>query len=246
MKEYVKIIRLFCISLCFYMPVLQADDIKIGISYYNPPFIFNTKQGLDIDLMNVICQKINRKCTFLQMKYTDLFSSLKSREIELAIGALSITDEKKSDFYFSLPYMLNSGQFLIDNKDNIKSIDDLAGQKVGVFRGDKNGALYYDYLVNTYGNQFQIISYDNANQLIADFQNNTLQALFVNQDSARYWVYTSFGKLKTLGVPVVLGDGIAIAALPENKDLVQQINKVLQELETNGDYLRLYKTYIQD
>lgn len=244
MKDYGKMIRLLCICFCFYIPALYAD-IKIGISYYNPPFIFNAKQGLDIDLMNEICQKIKTPCSFVQMKYTDLFLSLKNKQIDLAIGALSITEEKKSDFYFSLPYMLNKAQFLIDNKENINSIDDLAGQKVGVFRGDKNGALYYDYLVNTYGNQFQVTSYDNANQLIADFQNNTLQGLFINEDSARYWVQTSLGKLKTIGTPVVLGEGIAIVALPENKDLVQQINKVLQDMEANGDYLRLYKTYIQ-
>lgn len=243
MKEYGRIMRLFCISLCFSISVLHADT-RIGISFYNPPFVFNTEQGLDIDLMNAICQKIHSKCTFVQLKYTDLFAALKNKKIDIAIGALSITDEKLQNFYFSMPYLLNHGQFLIANKDTIKTIADLHGQKVGVFQGDKNGTIYYDYLVANYANKLQIVTYDNTNRLIADFQNNTLEALFINEDAARYWVHNSFGKLKTLGKPVTLGSGLAIVALPENKPLIQQINTALEDMENNGDYLRLYKTYI--
>lgn len=244
MRIYGRIIRAFYACLFLYIPVLHAE-IKIGISYYNPPFVFNTKQGLDIDLMNEICQKTLGQCTFVQLKYADLFSALRNKQIDLAIGALSITDEKLHEFYFSMPYLLNRGQFLIADTNNAKSINDLHGQKVGVFQGDKNGTLYSGYLQSNYANQFQTIPYDNVNKMIADFQNKALDALFVNEDSALYWVHNSFGKLKLLGPPADLGSGLAIVALPENKKLIQQINMVLEEIENNGDYLRLYRTYIQ-
>ncbi|KTC93924.1 transporter substrate-binding domain-containing protein [Legionella cincinnatiensis] len=220
-------------------------EIKIGTIHYYPPFIINKYQGFDIELMNYLCKKIKTKCSFVQMKDTELFKALENRKVNLVVAGIMIPPHSKGNFIFSLPYLSVRAVFIVPNQSSLQQEEDLHGKKVGA-ANDLNGEVFVDYLQTNFHNQLQVKKYDSADALINDLENGSLSAAFVREFYANYWQNNGLANIRVLGQPRAVGNGMAIVALPEERPLIDKINKELQTIENNGDYLKLYKTYFGD
>ena len=196
----------FCLCLCLLVTKLHAD-INVGVVMFYPPFVYNTEQGFDIDLIKKICQHMKTKCTLMPMTFEDLFKALDNRRVDIIIGGLNINNTRLLKYIFSYPYLLNKGQFLTFSHENIKTIDDLKNKKVGVITGSANGDIYYNYLTQKYNDTFKIVPYSQVRTFISDFENGTISSVFIHSIVAHYWVQNSQGALKTLGDPIILGAG---------------------------------------
>lgn len=231
---------LFC--FLFNPPVLYAK-IKVGTVFFYPPFVMSTGDGFDIDLMRTICQGIKETCDIVPMDYTNLFTSLNEGKIDLAIAGISISQNRGTQYLFSLPYMLSKGQFLTLRNSDYTSINDLTGKKVGMIKGEQDGGVINTYLMQTYGNQFQSIPYNDIEDLITALNDGDIAAAFIHRSSALYWKQNGGGQFQLLGDSVSLGQGIGIMALPSQSSLIARINQQLQAMEKDGSYLNLYNTY---
>ncbi|ARB91204.1 transporter substrate-binding domain-containing protein [Legionella longbeachae] len=220
-------------------------EIKIGTVHYFPPFIINKNQGFDIELMNYLCQKIKIKCSFVQMKDSELFKALENRKVNLVMAGIMIPPHSQGNYIFSLPYLPVRAVFIVPAQSNLKQETDLNGKIVGA-ANDLNGEVFVDYLQTNFQNQLQIKKYDSPDTLINDLENGTLSAAFVREFYANYWQNNGLTNIRVLGQPREVGNGMAIVALPEEQALIDKINKELQSIEKNGDYLKLYKTYFGD
>ncbi|WP_019217391.1 type 2 periplasmic-binding domain-containing protein [Legionella tunisiensis] len=85
-----------------------------------------------------------------------LYKRLEEGKVDLAMGGIPISYALKINFIFSLPYMLNKGQFLVLKENPIHSVKGLQGQTVGVLRNILNGGVFYNYHLNHYQKLFQV------------------------------------------------------------------------------------------
>ncbi|MBA2710997.1 MAG: transporter substrate-binding domain-containing protein [Tatlockia sp.] len=218
--------------------------IKIGTEFFFPPFVMSPTNGFDIGLMQSLCQRLEEKCKFSYMSFHELFLALDKGQIDLAVGGIAITLTRLNKYIFSLPYMTSQGQFLILAKSDIQSIADLNGKKVGVIREEEeDGGVAHQYLARKYGNDFEIIKYNNMEDLIAALDSADIPAAFLHRSTNVYWMQHSEEKFKTLGAKVPIGSGFGVMALPANAALIQRINQQLPLMERDNSYLNLYKSY---
>lgn len=232
-------------SLSLLLSVMSCSyaDVRVGVVFFYPPFVMSASQGFDIDFIQTLCQKTNNKCQLSLMPFEQLFLALDTGQIDVAIGGIVISPARMQHYIFTMPYMLSRGQFVVLKDSTVSSLLDLQGQKVGVIAAEQNGGVFYQYLQTNYPNQFQVKQYANLSDIFSALANREIAAVFTHESTAIYWELNGGNLLRSLGKPAVIGEGMGIMALPEKSALIQQFNQQILELENNGGYLNLYRTY---
>src|SRR6266702_1034453 len=92
--------------------------------------------GFDVDLITAVAQRMGLQTNVVTDKFDTIIDDLANKRFDVVISAVSVTPErqKKVDF---VPYF-NAGESLLvqkGNPKNIKSLDALCGQNVGVQDG---------------------------------------------------------------------------------------------------------------
>lgn len=235
--------KILLIALSLLLSPLCNATINIGTLMFKPPYIVSPGNGFDIDMARQICKRLQEECKFMPMGMDALYDKLQNGKIDLAMGGIPISYALKIQFIFSLPYMLSKAQLLVLKNSKLNSLSDLKGKTVGVLKNRFNGGVFDVYLRKNYQKLFQIQLYDSVEHIMSDLNDKKISAAFLDRSSVNYWLIEGEDQFRAFGEVHIIGDGIAIAALPKNKTLINRINLVIQEMEKDGSYSKLYNIY---
>jgi arginine transport system substrate-binding protein len=229
---FIMILWSFCLS--------TNATVKVGTSFYDPPYTMNVPQmgvfGFDIDLMKKICSRLKWDCKFIPMKYSMLLTALEENQIDFAMGAIMIFPKKQTQFISSIPYLASEAGFLLKADSPISKLPQLRGKSVGAVRGKG----YMDYLQEHFMGQMKIIPYDSLQSLALDLNNGRIDAVFVNFNTALYIQRQFPNKVKVLNEHIQVGDGLGIFSMPVNQDRIDQISQVILQFQSDGTFTSLY------
>ena len=104
-----------------------------------------TPVGADIDLATEIANSLGVELEIINATFDTISNYLESGEADMALAAITITDERKETMLFSEPYTI-AQQYIItmENDDTVETIEDLAGKKIGVHLGTTGDFLVSD------------------------------------------------------------------------------------------------------
>ncbi|WP_449285826.1 transporter substrate-binding domain-containing protein [Marinobacter sp. PE14] len=103
------------ILLCFLLFTLaatnqlhaQSTPLKVGITEV-PPFVMQTEdgrwEGISVDLWQEVAAGMNREFEFIPMSFNELLDATENGQIDVAVGALTMTADRESRFDFSHPF----------------------------------------------------------------------------------------------------------------------------------------------
>jgi glutamine transport system substrate-binding protein len=218
---------------------------KVGVDTTYPPFEFEEGgeyKGIDIELINAIADNQGFEIELAPMDFGGIIPAMQAGELDVAIAGMSITNERKKVVDFSDPYF-DAGLTLVVKKGNteIKSVDDLKGKTIAVKKGT-TGATFAQENVDKKG--FKVVQFNDSPSMFQEVANGNADALIEDYPVIAYAIAQ-----KDLGLEIVgdrlNGDQYGIAVLKgENQDLLEKINKGLAELEENGKYDEILKTYL--
>ena len=204
----------------------------VGTDATYPPFESKDAKtgkliGFDIDLMSAVCEELGVGCEFIVVPFDGIVSGLKNHKYDAIISAFTITPEREKMVDFSQPYY-QAGQSIavrIDEQE-IKSIDDLVGKKVGVQLGT-TGEILAKKIEGA-----EIISYDNIGAAFIDMDNHRLDAV-INDKPTSQRVIAVKGKAKIVG-ETLTSENYGMAVRKGEKRLLDAINKSLEKLQASG------------
>lgn len=88
---------------------MQKAKIKVAISADFPPFEYYDENGelygFDIDLMNYIGDRIGFDIEFVNMSFDQLFSAVMGGDVDCAISAIAVTEERNNVIDYTIPYL---------------------------------------------------------------------------------------------------------------------------------------------
>lgn len=235
-------------ALSFPLSTYSAS-LKVGTVLFDPPYVISLSQGFEIDLIHLLCQRMQRECDLVTMDYFSLFIALNAGQIDLAIDGIDLyisPNPLNEGFIFSDPYLLSEGQFLATKQAGIASIAALPkGSQIGLVqeREPVTQGIFYNAFTKKYGSQFNVKLFNDLDSLIVALRDGKIDAAFVDNNEARYWLLNGGDNFIVLGKPVKVADGIGIMTIPANSNLIQQINQQLQNIEQDKEYIGLYNTY---
>ncbi|MDI1351914.1 MAG: transporter substrate-binding domain-containing protein [bacterium] len=220
-----------------------SAPLSVGFLRFSPPYSNMTNKnlffGFNIDLMDAICQKLRQKCVYKPIMLNQQFADLDEGVVDLIFSPNPLSTTKTQHYIFSLPYLNSDAQFVTLKSSTIDDLADLKNKKIGVI-----AITYYPSLAKThFATENHIIQYKVVNDMIPDLMNHKIDAIIINAHLAKYILGYNNNTIKAVGNKIPLGEGFGIMSLPKNKALIEQINKILEELEADGTYLTIYKRY---
>ncbi|WP_394549436.1 glutamine ABC transporter substrate-binding protein GlnH [Pantoea sp. SGAir0183] len=219
--------------------VAAQDKLVVGVDTAFVPFEFKQGDkyvGFDIDLWNAIAKKMNVSYELRPMDFGGLIPGLQSRNLDVAMAGITITEPRKQVVDFSDGYY--NADLLIAVKSNNTSITkfgDLVGKKVGL----KQGTAAATFMKGKYKADY--VEFPNIDNAYLDLQAGNLDAVVHDSPNVLYYVKTAGdGKIKAVGendsiLPQQYG-----FAMQKNSPLTPKVNAALKALRADGTYNKIY------
>ncbi|MXP67510.1 glutamine ABC transporter substrate-binding protein GlnH [Pantoea sp. Aalb] len=241
----IKLLSKILIAMCMLVTFLSYAAEKkliIAIDTSFVPFEFRQGHkyvGFDIELWNAIAKEIKLKYILKPIDFNGIIPALQTKNVDLALAGLTITQERKKVIDFSDSYY-TSGLLIMVRKDNndIKNIKDLNGKIVAV----KSGTSSADY-VKQYIHTKKLRQFPNIDNAYMELSTKRADAVLHDTPNILYFIRT-MGKnnFKTAGSSIEAQKyGIAF---PKGSDkLRRKVNHALKILYKNGTYKTIYKKW---
>lgn len=218
-------------------------EVTVATDATFPPFEYvdeTTKNmtGFDIDLINMIAEKANLKISIENTPFDSVTAGISQCQFDIAIAAITITDDRKQNMLFSDPY-INAGQIVVVRKDEttIKSYADLDGKAVAAQLGT-TGAIEAEKIPNV-----TFKPYDSYDLAFLDLQNKQVDAVIVDYMTAVGFIAKNPDQLMTTG-DVFTDENYGIAVCKNKPELVDKINAALKALKDEGKLKDLETKYL--
>jgi polar amino acid transport system substrate-binding protein len=226
--------------------LLKAGVLKVCTDMPYAPF--ESKRdgkpvGFDIDLVNAVALELALTPQIVDTDFDAIASgkALDSGKCDMEISAMTITGDRARVLDFSSPYF-NASQAMVVAKDSgIKTLEDLAGQKVGV-QADTTGQVY---VTDNAPDTADVVPFQDA----AVLEN----AIASGQVAAAVYDNTVVGAVVgshpnlTVAAEFDTGEQYGMAVKKNgNVPLLEAINTVLADLKASKDYDEIYQRWFGD
>ncbi|WP_158591782.1 transporter substrate-binding domain-containing protein [Oceanobacillus halophilus] len=225
----------------------SKEEISVAVVQDYPPFEYKVDEkltGFDVELVEAVAEKADMTVNWEIMKFDGIIPALQANQVDAAVSAIGIRDDRLEVVDFSDPYF-ESGLSLVTLKDSaFESEADLEGSTIVAKQGTSSLELA-NKLAEEYNGEVTKLQDDatmymelengNADVVINDYPS---VAYKINQDGED-------SELRIVGDKYPSEDyGIAISKGSEG--LVEKMNTGLQELKDSGEFDELYSQYFSE
>lgn len=226
---------------------LAAEKVYInGIDANFPPFAYVDKNGnpdgFDVKSVDWIAREMGFKVKHQPMDWDGIIPSLKAKKIDMIASGMSITDKRKEQVNFTMPYWVIA-QVLVAPKDSLLSVDQLLsnGNKVGVQRGTTEAKWIEENLIKKAGKNFQLVYYDSAPLAVEDVLNGRIVAAAMDDAPAKDAVKKK--SVKIVGQFGMEQEDFGYAVRKEDTELLEKLNEGLKRLMASPYWEKLMTEY---
>ena len=201
-------------------------------------------EGFEIDLANALCAEMQAECVPAPIAWDGIIPALTSGQIDMIVGSMSITEDRKQVVNFSDRYYYTSSDFVAGKGSGIDtSPEGLKGKILGVQSGTTNA----DYAQKTYADGVEIKLYNTQDEVNADLVAGRVDVMLADQLAMDAFVKSDAGKdmeiVATAPADPAFGEGIGVALRKEDTELLGKVNAAIKSLLDSGKYDEIAKKY---
>ncbi|OZB92949.1 transporter substrate-binding domain-containing protein [Paenibacillus sp. XY044] len=226
--------------------IKKNGKIKVGLMGTYAPYNFlNDKKevdGYDADIAKAISKKLGVEAEFITGEFSGLIEGLQQGKYDVLISQVTITDDRKKTMDFSEPYIKNSVNVVVkSDNDTIKSLDDFKGKKIGVGLGTNDEKYLRDEAMPKVG-KFEIATYNDVISSLMDLNTGRIDATINNMFALKPLIDQNHLKVKAVG-DSIKDDYAGVAMRKNNPELLDAINKALDEMKTDGTLKEIHQKW---
>ncbi len=221
------------------------NKIIIGIKNDSKPFGYienNELKGFDVDVAKSIAKRIlgnEDLIEFVPVTAESRISDLNSKKVDIIIATMSINPKRTHIIDFTNPYFVAGQALMLKNSSRINSIESLNTRKVGIIlgtTGEKTIRLLAPNAMvigkKNYNDAFNLLKEDKVDAILAD-------------DSILYGFILDNKGYKILPARYTKEYyAVALRQGKENKELKEELNKILEYLHKSGKLNRIKDKWI--
>ena len=220
------------------------NEIRIATSDSLKPWGYmddtNKPIGFNLDVSREMGKRMGfGKVTFVTDSYKNFISGLNADRYDMVVAILTPTEERRKSADFSNPYMVVSKNiFVRDDNTSIRSLEDLAGKRLGVAAGTTHEAWARQHVKDA-----QIRVYDNFFLALQDLAIGRVDARITDRVTGMTAAKEGRFPVKIAG-PDLSQDIGAIAYKKGQDDLAAIVNKVIQEMVDDGSLNEISRKWL--
>ena len=216
--------------------------VQVGTSPTYPPFeseVQGELVGFDIALIEKIAEVEDFEVQFSSMQFDGLIPALKSGQLDVVVGAVSITDKRMDSVDFSNAYYESGLSILVKPDSGISSFDDLKGKLIGVQKGTSS----YNYMVANGIADADIKQFSDISTAYNTMENGGVDAILYDNPSNINYLNEQDTDAEIVG-DILAGEFYGIAVNQGKQELLDKINDGLAKIQENGMYEQLFDDYL--
>lgn len=219
-------------------PTLSA--VTVGTEAAYPPFediVDGQIVGFDVDVMREVANRSGFTVTFQNAEFTAIIPSVQNGQFHVGASAFTITDERKQQVDFSVPYYENTLMAAVQvGRADINEPDDLKGKRVCT----QEGTTSEFYLRDELGFQdADLMLLDSAPLCAEALKKGDVAALMIDAAFVRSLIESSQGELKRAFVIEDVDEEFGFVVKKGSTELLSAINAALNAMKSDGTLKRL-------
>ena len=226
--------------------IKAKGELVIGTEATYGPYEFlddnSNPIGCDIWLAQKIADEIGVTLKVTDMNFDGIIPAVQAGSVDLGIAAFTVNAERAKVIDFSHQYELSEQLFIVKkgNADLYATKESLAGKKVGAQMGTVQSELITSALPDS--ELFELDTYPNlametVNGNIAGFVCDAAvgEGMVAQNDNLEIGKLTFTAEEASFGKAVIVAKG--------NDDLMEVVNKVIDQVVEDGSYLKAFDEY---
>ncbi|MBC6695756.1 transporter substrate-binding domain-containing protein [Terrisporobacter mayombei] len=226
----------------------ESQTVRVATSGTYYPFGFQKNgelKGFEVDFWNEYSKRTGDKVEWILADFSGLFGLLDSDKADVISAQLTPTDERKEKYYFTNPYNYSGTNIVVrEDDDNIKSLENLVGKKVGIGTGAVANEIVKEKYPN---NEIEIVNYSSATLKgnYQDLEMGRLDAVIAQDVEALIAIKEDNLKLKLVEKPIQFGEvAFPVQKNEKGKALADKVNTVIKEMQEDGTLTKLSEKWL--
>lgn len=225
------------------------DELVVGLDDTFAPMGFRDKSGelvgFDVELAKEVGERLNVKIRFQPIDWSMKENELNAGNIDFIWNGYSITPERQEKVSFSQPYLENSQIIVTMADSDIESKKDLAGKNVCV-QAESSALDAMNKEADLVASFADVVEFSTNNEAFNDLEAGRSDALVVDEVLARYYMKQN-GQEKYKVLEENFGpEEFGIGLRKEDTQLLEDLNKALDEIRKDGTYDEIYKKWFSE
>lgn len=195
--------------------------------------------GFDVEVAQLIADKLGVKATFVEGEWDGLFAGLDAGRYDMVVNGVEVTPERQEKYDFSIPYGYIRTAIIVDGaNDAIQSFEDLKGKKTA-----NTISSTYAELAESYG--AEVTAVDDLNQTFELLNSGRIDATL--NAELTFYDYINAHPEKNLRI-AALTEEASLVCIPmrkgeETKSLREAVDKAIGEIRASGELAELSNKY---
>jgi polar amino acid transport system substrate-binding protein len=198
--------------------------------------------GYDIDLLREIAGRADLDIEVIDLPFDGILGSLAAGDCDVAAAAITITEERAEQVDFSDPYFDADQSLLIksDRAGEISSIEDLAGEDIGV----QSGTTGEDYARDNAPDGASVVGFPDSDALFSAIEAGSIAGIL--QDLPVNAYRTTQDDTLEVVETYTTGEQYGFAVAKDNESVLELVNGGLEAMRDDGTFDDVYSTYFGD
>ncbi|MEU2161596.1 ABC transporter substrate-binding protein [Streptomyces sp. NPDC019208] len=227
------------------VPVVEKGKLTTCTHLPYPPFQFEQGGkvvGFDVALVDLVAKNLKVEQKILDTPFENFKTGafLNSGDCDLAAAGMTITDERKKNVDFSVPYFDATQALLATKKSGVTSLADVKakGAKLGA-QAETTGESY----ATSQG--FDPVAFESSDAVLNGLRTGQVDAVVIDYPVVQGWLKDKANAdAFVLGQNIETGEQYGFSVKKGNDKLRAAIDKAITDAKADGTYDKLYRQWI--
>ncbi|MFD9792820.1 transporter substrate-binding domain-containing protein [Streptomyces sp. NPDC059070] len=227
------------------VPVVKKGKLTTCTHLPYPPFQSERDGkvvGFDVSLVDLVAKNLKVEQKILDTPFENFKTGafLNSGQCDLAAAGMTITDERKKNVDFSVPYFDATQALLATKKSGVTSLADLKakGKKLGA-QAETTGESY------ARGKGFNPVAFESSDAVLNGLRTGQVDAVVIDYPVVQGWLKDKANADQFAVVDnISTGEQYGFSVKKGNTKLLDAINKAITDAKADGTYKKIYEQWI--
>ena len=275
MKKIISLIiaSLMLITLCCGFASCNKDDnvLVMATNAAFPPYEYvegDKFVGIDVEIAQAIADKLGMELQIEDVEFGSIIGGVVEGKYDMGMAGMTVTEERKQSVNFSNTYATGIQVIIVKDGSSITSLDDIfefnadgdpvalknTDLKVGV-QQDTTGDIYSSSDISGWGfcdveedgtvTTDRVVRYKTGADAVEALKTDKVNMVIIDNEPAKSFVAANEGIHILDGDNEYAVEDYAICIAKENTELLDKINKALDELKKDGTIDKIVSKYIK-
>jgi len=222
----------------------EKKTLRVVTDAAYAPFEYQDKGeivGFDVDFIEAVAEEAGYEIEIEHVGWDPLFVEIKDEIADFGISAITINDDRKQTYDFSVPYFLSTNKILVPEGSDIASAADLEGKVVAVQAGTTGQEAVEGIMGKNNKNMKQ---FENNNLAIMELTSGGADAVVADNTVVEEYVKNNPDQKLT-----VVEDTDSFASeyyglmFPKGSELKAEFDEAINKVLDSGKYAEIYNEW---